>query len=215
MLYYKRYKRRFSMLKLLGVCIIAALITTVFYFEGQVAEYKPIFVQNQAVSVSNKAVCKAVEETLRNNSYSYDRLAKVVYSEKGTVTAIETDSVLINKLKAEITGAAQKELEKLRECEVKIPLGAFTDLTLLSNAGPEISVNFTITGNFNCKIESCFESAGINQTIHHIRLTVFTEIITTSMDNSGSVSFSTDFELAQSVIVGEVPSGYGELYRSY
>ncbi len=215
MLYYKRYRRRFTALKLIILIISAVFILITVLFEGQVAEYKPIFVQNQAVTISNKAVCRAVEETLSHGSYSYDRLAKITYSENSRVTAVETDSVLINNLKSEITSAAQKELEKLRDCEVKIPLGAFTNLTLLSNAGPEISINFCVTGNLNCKIESSFESAGINQTLHHIRLIVTTDIITTSMDYSGSVSFTTDFEIAQSVIVGEVPSGYGELYRSY
>ena len=82
-------------------------------------------------------------------------------------------------------------------------------LTLISNLGPQIPLTFCLTGNFNSRIESTFESAGINQTIHHIRLIISSHIVTASVDHSGEMTFDTDYELAQSVIVGESPTTYG------
>lgn len=39
--------------------------------------------------------------------------------------------------------------------------------------------------------------------------------MTTSLDYSGKITFTTDFEIAQSVIVGNIPSGYGSLFQTY
>ena len=212
MLYRKRRIRHFNKFKFFIALFLALLCLLVFLFEKQVSENKPEFVRNHAKIISTKAICGAVNEFLEENNYTYGQLARVSCADGGKVSAIETNSMLINEIKARVTLSAQEELEKLRECEVKIPLGAFTSFTLLSNAGPEISVNFCITGSLNCEIVSTFESAGINQTVHHIRLIVSADIITTSMDYNGAVDFETDFELAQSVIVGEAPPTYGGVY---
>lgn len=110
-----------------------------------------------------------------------------------------------------ISKQVEDDIEVIRDNEVKIPLGAFTYITVLSNYGPEIPVNFSIVGAVNSEIISTFESAGINQTIHHIKLIVTTKIMTTSLDYSGDIVFTTDFELAQTVIIGTVPNYYGKL----
>ena len=115
----------------------------------------------------------------------------------------------INIFKAAVTKSAQDEVAKIKHSKMEIPLGAFTGLTLLSNLGPQIPLTFCLTGNFNSRIESTFESAGINQTIHHIRLIISSHIVTASVDHSGEMTFDTDYELAQSVIVGEIPTTYG------
>ena len=52
----------------------------------------------------------------------------------------------------------------------------------------------------------------MNQTIHHIRLVVTSKIVTASVDFDREITFDTDFELAQSVIVGQIPTTYGGYY---
>ena len=93
-----------------------------------------------------------------------------------------------------------------------IPLGAFTGLSLISNYGPKIPLSYCLTGSFSAELQSTFESAGLNQTIHHIRLVVTSHIVTASVDYKDTMTFSTDFEIAQSVIVGDIPTTYGGYY---
>ncbi len=133
----------------------------------------------------------------------------MVYSDDGQPKSIETNSAKINMLKAEATRAAQDEITKIKHSEVLIPLGAFTGLTLISNSGPDIRLTFCMTGSFNSHLESSFESAGINQTLHHIRLVVTANIVTASVDYGDTITFDTDFEVAQTVITGEIPTIYG------
>jgi sporulation protein YunB len=165
--------------------------------------------------LSSDVINDAVNATLDKLDYTYDDLSKIVYSTDGEVKAIETDSIKINYLKSEITKAVENEISKIYDNEIEIPLGSFTDITVLSNWGPNISMNFNLTGSFTAEIVSTLEQSGINQSIHHIKLLLTSNIMTTTLDYSGKITFTTDFEIAQSVIVGEIPSSYGNLYRTY
>ena len=212
MIYYQRYKKhRFTILKRLLIVFLLILFAVLVICEHQLDDFRPVYIRKQAEILSMNTVCDAVEDAIEDLNYSYDDLAIVKYSDSGQVQAIETDSVKINQIKSKISKQVQDEIEIIRDSEVKIPLGAFTYITVLSNYGPEITMNFSIVGAFNCEIISTFETAGINQTVHHIKLIVTSKIMTTSLDYSGDIVFTTDFELAQTVIIGTVPNYYGKL----
>lgn len=215
LLYYKRRKRRFVRLKRFLLALTALSIACVIYCEWKLSDFSPEYIRTQAEIQSVSVICDTVENVLDKLNYSYDDIAKVRYSDSGAVQAIETDSVKINHLKAEISRDVQQEIGKIHDNEIKIPLGIFTNVTSLSNFGPHITMSFSLTGSFNCEIVSTFESIDINQSIHHIRLMLTSKIMTTSLDYSGDITFITDFEIAQTVIVGGLPNYYGALYPAY
>lgn len=214
MLFYKRKKIKFKKLKCILLSFAALIIATVIFCEQQLAEFKCEYIRIQAEIISVNSVCEAVNNSLKKFNYKYEDIANVKCSKDGTVQAITTDSVKINELKADIMLSVQQEIAKIYDIEIDIPLGAFTDITVLSNYGPPINVSFNLTGSFSSEIVSTFESAGINQTIHHIRLILTSKIMTTSLDYSGNMTFSTDFEIAQNIIVGVTPQYCGNWYKS-
>lgn len=214
MLFYKRKKIKFKKLKCILLSFAALIIATVIFCEQQLAEFKCEYIRIQAEIISVNSVCEAVNNSLKKFNYKYEDIANVKCSKDGTVQAITTDSVKINELKADIMLSVQQEIAKIYDVEIDIPLGAFTDITVLSNYGPSINVSFNLTGSFSSEIVSTFESAGINQTIHHIRLILTSKIMTTSLDYSGNMTFSTDFEIAQNIIVGVTPQYCGNWYKS-
>lgn len=215
MLYYRQRKRKFKILKRILLSTFLIILSLIIFCEVHLSDFRPEYIRIQAEILSVNSVCDAANFTLEMLGYSYDDIAKIKYSEDGKVQSIETDSIKINKIKSEITKSVQKEIAKVYDNEIDIPLGAFTNITVLSNWGPPITLSFNLTGSFSSEIVSTFEQAGINQTVHHIRLMLTSKIMTTSLDYSGNITFTTDFEIAQSVIVGEIPSSYGNLYRTY
>ena len=210
---YRRTKRRSGLAVLRLYCVIIAaamlIVFAVRAFEGKASDFSQDYIVNFAGQITTDALSDAVQNTLNELDYDYGDFAVVKYSGDGSVKSIETNSKNINIFKAAVTKSAQDEVAKIKHSKMEIPLGAFTGLTLLSNLGPQIPLTFCLTGNFNSRIESTFESAGINQTIHHIRLIITSHIVTASVDHSGEMTFDTDYELAQSVIVGEIPTTYG------
>ncbi len=217
MLYYKRRKSRpvVKIIRRIILSVLLSVLTVIVYCEIHLMDFRPEYIRTQAEILSVNSVCDAANSTIEKLNYNYDDIAKIVYSDSGIVQAIETDSMKINRIKSEITRSVQNEIAKVYDNDVDIPIGAFTNITVLSNWGPCINMNFNLTGSFSSEIVSTFEQAGINQTIHHIRLMLTSKIMTTSLDYSGNITFTTDFEIAQSIIVGQIPNYYGTLYRTY
>ena len=197
------------------MCILFIFMFLVHGFEKQISVFSKNYLPNFAQQITTDAICEAVEAQIDELNLSYSDLAELNYDDLGTVKSVKTNSPNINLLKAKVTQAAQSELVKIKHSEMKIPLGAFTGLSLISNYGPEIGLTFCLTGSFTSRIESSFESAGNNQTIHHIKLILTSKIVTASVDYDGEMEFDTDFEIAQSIIIGDIPTTYGGYYVPY
>ncbi len=204
--FYKKHKRLIRV-----VVFLLLLFFAVRGFEKQISNFSKNFFPAFARQETTKCVGNAVEEVLKNEGFEYSDFATVRYS-GNKVSSIETNAATINSFKTKIVAEAENEIEKIRNSVMHIPLGAFTGLSLIANHGPKIPLSYCLTGSFSAELVSSFESAGINQTIHHIRLVVTSEIVTASVDYDDTLTFSSDYEIAQSVIVGEIPTTYGGYY---
>lgn len=211
---YKKKKSRIhkKFRRLIAVFLIAAVIVTIL-FEAQAVPFTAKCVKKQSKTISTKIINKCACKVIEKYGFKYDDLSEIKYGGSGDVKSISTNTISVNKLKSKITLAIQSELDKERLYNFSLPLGAFTDLTMLSTLGPNIEVSFILTGSVNCRIKSKFESGGVNQTVHHIYLIVKTEIITISPEYKEKTVFTTDFEIAQTVIVGNIPSTYADIVR--
>lgn len=216
MLYRKRYKRRYFKKRYFLILVAVVLTVTLIHgFEAKISVFSKSYIPSFARRSATEAINDAVMQKLAELQLDYSDLASLKYGSDGEVKAIETNACSINLLKSSVTRAAQDELSKIKHSAVKIPLGAFTGLTLIANDGPEIKLTYCMTGSFNARLESTFESAGINNTIHHIRLVVSAEIVTASVDYEDTMNFDTDFEIAQTVFTGDVPTIYGRQNMGY
>ena len=216
MLYRKRYKRRYFKKRYFLILVAVILTVTLIHgFEAKISVFSKSYIPSFARRSATEAINDAVMHKLAELQLDYSDLASLKYGSDGEVKAIETNACSINLLKSSVTRAAQDELSKIKHSAVKIPLGAFTGLTLIANDGPEIKLTYCMTGSFNARLESTFESAGINNTIHHIRLVVSAEIVTASVDYEDTMNFDTDFEIAQTVFTGDVPTIYGRQNMGY
>ena len=211
----KRLKRKAFFKKRRRLIIIllcfALLILAVRSFEKKISDFSSSYFPQFARQETTKCVSSAVEKVLSEGKYSYSDFAEIKYS-GGWVSAIETDAANINAFKNKVVAAAEEQAEQIHNSVMHIPLGAFTGLSLIANHGPKIPLSYCLTGSFSAELVSTFESSGINQTIHHIRLIVTSKIVTASVDYKDTLTFSTDYEIAQSVLVGDIPTTYGGYY---
>ena len=201
--FYKKHRRLIRLAVFLLLFFIA-----VRGFEKQISNFSKNYFPAFARQETTKCVGIAVEEVLKNKGFEYADFVTVRYT-GNKVSSIETNAAAINSFKTEIVASAENKIERIRNSVMHIPLGAFTGLSLIANYGPKVPLSYCLTGSFSAELVSSFESAGINQTIHHIRLIVTSEIVTASVDYDDTLTFSSDYEIAQSVIVGEIPTTYG------
>ena len=189
---------------------ISLILTAIFLFEFSVKRQFTAVLITQLSRIVETSVTQAVEDFFSKNQGITDGLAELHFSASG-VDAISTDSEKINKIKTGVSRLSQEYIDmSARKDGVDIPLGELTGLVLLCEVGPSIHLCIGSKQVVKCTLVSSFESAGINQTIHHITLNVETEVtVYNPYRIREPIENTTSYEVAQTVIVGSVPSYSG------
>lgn len=188
------------------VCIILVLsVGTFCLFEFKARDLVHNLVDNELEIHAMNAIDNAVSVVLKNAEIDYDSLVMAFRADDGSITSLQTNSAEINILKSQLSLAVTDEIRKDHTASVGVPAGAFTGLVLLSDIGPDIRVKLTLGGSAVTTIKSEFNSAGINQTVHRIYMTVDADISLTCPIIAYETNVISEYELCQTVIVGSTP----------
>lgn len=191
------------------LCIILILIVLclVYYFKVVC----PIIVglsQEKVRSIATSTISNVVGDVMEEDNISYSDLVTITYSGENQVKLIEVDTVKVNIIIREITKRVQDEFNTLGEEGIDITLGTFTGIPFLFGLGPNVSIKLVPIGTVSTKVDSTFNGAGINQTIHRLYFVVNSNI---GMVLPGMTeNFQTELEvlLCENIIVGEIPDVY-------
>lgn len=200
-----RVRRAFALLAI----FIFVFILIYYYFVNQVSPTIKTLCETRAKALALKATNEAVMERLKE--IDYDNLVHFTTNEKGAITGLNADVIEMNKLSTEITTEIQQKLLGIEDTEIKIPIGRFLGLSVFSGYGPKIAVKAIPTGNVSVDFKTEFMSEGINQTRHRIYLEIKTSVRMVAPFISDVVPFETNMTVAETVIVGDIPSSYYNL----
>lgn len=162
--------------------------------------------ENMAVNVIEKSIIKVLEE----NEFTYSSLVKIQKDENGKIASIETDIVKMNLVKSEISRVVSEEILELDSKEISIPIGTIIGTSILSGKGPKIKTEVTLSSNVSVSVDNKFISTGINQTLHEIVINIDAAIFVIMPRNNTSTQVNTNFCIAQTVIVGDVPETFAD-----
>lgn len=206
----KLSKTRKKIRKWIAVTLLLAMCLTC-WFEFQTKIQLTAVIVEELEKISETAVNRAVQDFLTGNADIAENLLTIHYSDAGEVRAISTNAAYINRAKTAITELSQRYIDALSaENGIAVPLGSLSGVVFLSSVGPDVRLDVESKQTVRCAFESTFESTGLNQTIHHISLTVTTDItVYNPFRIYDPIIGETDFEIAQTVIVGSIPSAYG------
>lgn len=82
---------------------------------------------------------------------------------------------------------------------------------ILSGRGPDVPIKMSTVGNVETDLSSEFSQAGINQTLHRIYLNVSCNVTILTPFDTIEQNINNQVLIAESVIVGDVPSTYYNL----
>ena len=159
----------------------------------------------KACALAEEAVNDAVLSVLQNGDFK--KLITIEKNTEGQITAVNTDVLKINIMKAGISKATASVLSGASRT-VSIPIGSLSGLDILSGRGPSIKVKVSFTGYSESEVSSTFEGEGINQTVHRLMLTVNTLVYISLPNSTETKNLSYEVCIAETVIVGLVPSFY-------
>lgn len=190
------------------VCVFLIIATLFVLLDIPI---RPVVRENAKYIVKNEVtlmINECVADYLQENNIDYTDLITVSLNDKKEVTTIGTNTIAINKLKADVTNAIATELKDSRGEKVRVSLGNLFDSYILDYIGIEFQVKLTDYGFIETDITSSFKSAGINQTLHRINLKIKVDVNINVGTLYQTETVETEILLAETVMLGNVPEMY-------
>lgn len=190
----------------MGIAIVGgftaafAIVLFTRMFSPVICERAASKLQSQFMIICNEAVLDYIE----SENIDYTDIINIERSQSGEIQAMNTNMAAVNRLKSEIAVCIQKQIDKIEDVSVKFPSNGFFGF----GGGINIPVKLISVGTLETDLNSSFEAAGINQTRIYITITVKTGGKLLLAGEGRSVTVKTQVPVAQTVIVGDVPSAY-------
>lgn len=195
---------------ILRILLIVALITGVLFFLMR-RKYDHVIVEltrTQITNTTSDLLNDAIASQIVGGNVAYD---KIVYFEKdvnGKITALKTNIVEINRLKTEILDFVNQQILDQDHMKMGLPLGSLFLPELFSGKGPVIPVKILSIRNSDATFESTFTHAGINQTMHQLKMCVLVDVSVLVLGKTVSFTVTSDVVVAETIIVGAVPDTF-------
>jgi sporulation protein YunB len=201
----RRFLKRFCRI-LLVIALISCLLLLLLRrkYDEVMVELTRTQVTNSTSDLINDAIARQIAE----GNIDYER---IVYFEKdtaGRITALKTNIGQINQLKTDTLNLINDQILSNEHSQMGIPLGSLFLPEFFSGKGPEIPVKILSIRNSDAKFESSFAHAGINQTMHQLRLCVLIDVSVLVLGQTVSFQVSSDVVIAETIIVGAVPDTF-------
>ena len=168
-------------------------------------------VQSAVVYRGRIALTQILQESVLSclpENDSFESFVKVRTDGQSRVTAVETNSVALSRLQAELTHEVNDRLQNREPCFVRLPAGTFTGSYFLTGRGPLVSFRVIPASGVDTELRHRFESAGVNQTRHSIVLELSVDGLALLPGTRSPFEVRTQIVLAETVIVGVTPDVY-------
>ena len=207
----RRIRRLLQLLLVLLAAVFLAFLMLRSRYRDVIRDLAETQVKNTTSDLTNDAIAKQIADGV----IQYDR---IVYFEKdldGRITALKTNMSEVNRLKTDILNLIHDEILALDTSDIGIPLGSLFLPELFSGKGPAIPVRILSIRNSDATFSSKFSQAGINQTLHQLTMIVSVDVAVLVLGQTSSFTVNSEVVVAETVIVGDVPSTFLQTGGNY
>ena len=208
-------RRKLKKLRFYLILVICLLTVAFFALRSKYRYVIQDLARTSVINATSDLTNDAIARQIENGTIQYDR---IVYFEKdlnGRITALKTNIGEINHLKTDILNIINGQILALDAADIGIPLGSLFMPEFFSGKGPSIPVHILAIRNSEASFSSEFSQAGINQTLHQLVMHVEVDAAVLVLGETSTFSVSSQVVVAETVIVGDVPSTFiqsGGLY---
>ena len=188
---------------LLVLALILALVLYVrFGWLPTVHELVTMELENEVSNLINDAV----DAYLEQGQLRYDDLVRLERTADGSVAAAQIDLGEVNRMKSVILRELGDRLPDRVRQSVHVPLGNVLLPALLSGRGGSLPVRVVALRSSNAELESEFQEAGINQSLHRLALRVEVDLLLLTPAGLLSRQVTSTVPIAQTILLGDVPN---------
>ncbi len=164
--------------------------------------------ESKAESVTLKIIHNTVNEFLLQHQVDYDDVIQIGYDETGSISYVSSDMAKLNRFKSQIAADVQTAFDTYDFGTIALPVGTIIGGSMLVGRGPPLRFRVDMSCNVECTFQNVFDDAGINQTRHQILLEVKASTFAIARFCKTTSQVSTNFVIAETVVVGKVPEYY-------
>lgn len=149
-----------------------------------------------------------VEQTaydIYSQNYNYEDFVNIEKDSSGNITMLRANTVKMSAVAQKVALACTTKLKQQGNDGVKIPLGYASRNNIFGDAGPDITVKMKPIDRVEIKYDSEFESAGINQTRHKIKVKLTTKMKIILPTTNKEIEVCDEIPISETIIVGKVP----------
>ena len=201
-------RKRRRVLRAVFFLLFLFTIAVFLVFRFRIAPFMEQLVVTQAENTMSTLVNEIVNAQIAEGAIDYDRMVFFEKDINGAITALKTNLSEVNRLKTEILSAMNLGIEDISIGELSIPIGNFFFPELFSGKGFRLPVRILSVSTSDANFENCFSEAGINQTLHQIRMNIVVNLSVMTPTGTVKTTVLTDVVVAETVIVGSVPGQY-------
>jgi sporulation protein YunB len=205
MIYLSQKQRRGISLFSLILLICASMTAAVYYVNKSLAPSALILAKANAERVANVTLNDAVTRVMSEEQTDYRALVDIQKNEGGDITSIESNTVMMNRLKAKLSAQIQDGITNIDSVDLSVPAGNLSGFLMLAGRGPKIPVSLLSAGDVHVDFVNAFSHAGINQTKHEVSLHVRIRVSVVLPSGSETVELTSAVPVAETIIVGKVP----------
>ena len=193
----------------LWLAVVVAIVSLIsLYFRMSLTPVAERLIATQVDNQASDAINLAIGEQVAMGDIAYDRMVSIEKNGDGTVAAVRTNIVEINRLKSEILQRVDSKLNMLSTEELRVPFGSVFLPELFSGEGPSMFIRVLAVRTSDAVFRNSFQSAGINQTLHQIFIDIHVNITILTWSGVQEIAVDSAVLAAETVIVGTVPTTY-------
>lgn len=194
--------------RLLAAAALVALVGFVMLLRVRFRPLADGLMQTQLDNQASSAINEAIQEQISDGEIDYDKMVTIEKDAAGNVTAMRANIGEINFLRTRILTRIDEKLMDLSVEELGVPVGSVVLPELFSGRGPNLPVRVIAVRTSDAAFRNEFQEAGINQTLHRIFFDIHVVVTILSLEGRQEIPVESSVLVAETVIVGQVPTTY-------
>lgn len=202
--------KKISLLNRVAIIILIIIIAFLLIINKINEVTSPILMiqaKEKAYNIITKTINSSVNKVVSKNLNSND-LFIMTYDSDGTITSIDFDSLVINKVLTSISLEIENSIEDIGSETYAIPFGVVFNNSFLSNLGPKVPIKIQLVGSVVNNIKTQITNYGINNALIEIYVNIEVNVQVVLPFVSDKVSVETLIPIALKLIRGNVPDYY-------
>lgn len=171
------------------------------------------FVMPISVKICQKYAITSINNIIQNSLYSSSKNIKsedfILRSDNnGRLEYLSVNSMIVNNICAETASTVSQNLNNLTTSKIRLPLGVFTGLPILSHFGPSTTIRLQPIGDATADYETSMTQAGVNQVNFQVWINVHTTVSIVNPLWSKDLEITRKLTLVNTVFNGEISKTY-------